>query len=35
LLPDGDMIAPHRPTDLIQPAIAPRTPDAQRSSPAA
>jgi hypothetical protein len=35
LLPDGDMIAPHRPTDLFQPAIVPRSPDAQRSSPAA
>jgi hypothetical protein len=35
LLPDGDTIAPHRPTDLIQPAIAPRSPEGHRSSPAA
>jgi hypothetical protein len=35
LLPDGDTIAPHRPTDLIQPAMVPRAPGAHRSSPAA
>ena len=36
LLPDGDTIAPHRPTDLIQPLpAAPRPPDGQRRSPAA
>ncbi|MGO9082943.1 MAG: DUF5999 family protein [Streptosporangiaceae bacterium] len=34
LLPDGDAIAPHRPTDLIVPPLA-ASAGAQRRSPAA